>query len=217
MRRKASEHAIRKMKKVEVTRAAVHRPQSGSEDLKVKAPGAVAPPEAVVSPQPQALVFPVVGLGASAGGLEAFTQLLHTLPNNTGMAFVLIQHLDPKHESMLSEILSRSTPMPVREVNHATPVAPNHIYVTPRGVNLYIRDRILQLTPRKATREMPMPIDYFLRSLAEDLGNKAIGVILSGTGSDGSLGLKAIKVEGGITFAQDEKSAKYDGMPHSAV
>src|SRR5438445_3570539 len=177
-------------------------------------PPGVAPVEI---PKPLPDEFPVVGVGASAGGLEAFTELLEALPSDTGMAFVLVQHLDPKHESMLSEILSRSTAMPVREVNHATPVEPNQVYVTASGVDLYIRNRVLQVTPRKATHDVPMPIDYFFRSLAEEVGNKAMGVILSGTGSDGSLGLKAIKAEAGITFAQEEKSAKYDGMPRSAV
>ncbi|HKW96237.1 MAG TPA: chemotaxis protein CheB [Bryobacteraceae bacterium] len=168
-------------------------------------------------PQPAPDVFPVVGIGASAGGLEASTQLLQALPSDIGMAFVLIQHLDPKHESMLSEILSRSSAMPVHEVKQDTHVEPNHVYVIPRGFDLAISNRVLHTTPRKVSREAPMTIDHFFRSLAEDLGNQAIGVILSGTGSDGSMGVKAVKAEGGITFAQDEKSAKYDGMPHSAI
>ncbi|HXJ41869.1 MAG TPA: chemotaxis protein CheB, partial [Bryobacteraceae bacterium] len=191
--------------------------RSVNEGFNASAGVAAPAAEAVTLPEPRPDGFPIVGVGASAGGLEAFTELLKALPTDTGMAFVLVQHLDPKHESMLSEILSRSTAMAVREVNHATRVEPNHVYVTARGVDLYIRSGVLQVTPRKATRDVPMPIDYFFRSLAEELGNKAIGVILSGTGSDGSLGLKAIKAETGITFAQEEKSAKYDGMPHSAI
>ncbi|PYT32737.1 MAG: hypothetical protein DMG58_09575, partial [Acidobacteria bacterium] len=118
------------------------------------APAAEAPVEI---PEPRPDGFPIVGVGASAGGLEAFTELLEALPSDTGMAFVLIQHLDPKHESMLSEILSRSTAMPVREVNHATPVEPNQVYVTASGVSLYIRNRVLHVTPRKATHDVPMP------------------------------------------------------------
>jgi len=133
------------------------------------------------------------------------------------MAFVLVQHLDPKRESMLAEILSRTTSMPVIEVRHPTPVEPNQVYVAPRGTDIRIHNRVLQLSPSPATREHHLPIDCFFGSLADDLGNKAIGVILSGTGSDGSLGLKAIKAEGGITFAQDEKSAKFDGMLRSAI
>src|SRR5579872_952485 len=161
--------------------------------------------------------FPVVGFGASAGGLEAFTQVLSHLPMDTGMAFVLVQHLDPKRESMLAEILARSTPLPVEEVKHLTLVQPNHIYVVPRGVDMRIENRILHLSPYTATRLPHMAIDYFFRSLAVDLRNKAIGVILSGTGMDGTQGLKAIKAEGGISFAQDEKSAKHDGMLRSAI
>jgi two-component system CheB/CheR fusion protein len=162
-------------------------------------------------------VFPVAAFGASAGGLEAFTQLLTHLSPSTGMAFVLVQHLDPKRESMLAEILARSTPMPVLEVHHATPVQPNHVYVAPRASDIRIQNRILTLQPYTATREPHMAIDYFFRSLAEDLKNEAIGVVLSGTGSDGSQGLRAIKVEGGLTFAQDEESAKHDGMIRSAI
>ncbi len=159
----------------------------------------------------------MAGFGASAGGLEAFTQLLTHLSSATGMAFVLVQHLDPKRESMLAEILSRATTMPVIEVHHATPVEPNHVYVAPRATDIRILNRVLCLQPYTATREPHMAIDYFFRSLAEDLRNKAIGVVLSGTGSDGSQGLKAIKTEGGITFAQDEASAKHDGMVRSAI
>ena len=161
--------------------------------------------------------FPIVGVGASAGGLEAFTQLLKALPSRTGMAYVLVQHLDPTHESALTELLARATEMPVRQVTDAMPVEPNRVYVIPPNVDMVISQGILRLTPRTETRGHHMPIDRFLRSLAEDKGSNAIGVILSGTASDGTLGLAAIKGEGGITFAQDEKSAKYDGMPESAI
>jgi len=161
--------------------------------------------------------FPIVGVGASAGGLEAFTQLLKALPSRTGMAYVLVQHLDPTHESALTELLARVTEMPVRQVTDAMPVEPNRVYVIPPNVDMVISQGILRLTPRTETRGHHMPIDRFLRSLAEDKGSNAIGVILSGTASDGTLGLAAIKGEGGITFAQDEKSAKYDGMPESAI
>src|SRR5207302_10770213 len=162
-------------------------------------------------------LFPIVGVGASAGGLEAFTQLLKALPSRTGIAYVLVQHLDPTHESALTELLTKTTEMPVREVTDATLVEPNHVYVIPPNVDMIISQGILRLTPRTETRGHHMPIDRFLRSLAEDKGSNAIGVILSGTASDGTLGLAAIKGEGGITFAQDEKSAKYDGMPRSAI
>ncbi|MBZ5594350.1 MAG: PAS domain-containing protein [Acidobacteriia bacterium] len=161
--------------------------------------------------------FPVAGFGASAGGLEAFTQVLNNLSPSTGMAFVLVQHLDPTRESMLAEILSRATSMPVIEVRSPTPVKPNHVYVAPRGQDIRIQNRVLNLTPHPATRELHLDIDCFFCSLAGDLKNKAIGVILSGTRSDGSQGLKAIKTEGGITFAQDEKTARFDGMLRSAI
>jgi two-component system, chemotaxis family, CheB/CheR fusion protein len=160
---------------------------------------------------------PVVAVGASAGGLEAFTELLHFLPNNTGMAFVLIQHLDPKHHSMLAEILSKATSMPVVEAKNGTRVEPDHIYVIPPNVRMEIAERRLQLTPRAEDQGQHTPIDFFMHSLAESRNSQAIGVVLSGTASDGTRGLAAIKAGGGITFAQDEKSAKYDGMPRSAI
>src|SRR3989475_8159372 len=171
-------------------------------------------------PEPQQSsrgLFPIVGVGASAGGLEAFTQLLKALGPGSGMAYVLVQHLDPSHESALADLLARATEMPVRQVTDATPVEPNHVYVIPPNVDMAISQGILQLTPRTETRGHHMPIDRFLRSLAEDQRSNAIGVILSGTASDGTLGLGAIRAEGGVTFAQDEKSAKFDGMPQSAI
>lgn len=142
--------------------------------------------------------FPIVGIGASAGGLEAFTQLLHHLPSDSGMAFVLVPHLDPKHESFLKELLSKATRMPVNEVTNGMPVEPNHVYIIPPNKNMGISERVLILTPRtEEIRGQHMPIDRFFSSLATDQRNSAIGVILSGTASDGSLGLKAIKEEGG--------------------
>jgi two-component system CheB/CheR fusion protein len=161
--------------------------------------------------------FPVVGIGASAGGLEAFTKLLQHLPNDTGMAFVLVQHLDPTHASALTEILSRATAMLVTEVRDGMRVEPNHVYVIPPNTNMAILHDLLSLMPRTEKQGLHLPIDYFLRSLAEDRRGRAVGVILSGTASDGTLGLQAIKAEGGVTFAQDEQSAKYDGMPRSAI
>lgn len=159
--------------------------------------------------------FPIVGVGASAGGLEAFTQLLKALPADTGMAFVLVQHLAPTHPSALAEILSRATTMSVMEVEDESPVKPNHVYVIPPGRSMVIVNGTLQLLPREG-HGLHRPIDQFFRALAEDLGHQAIGVVLSGTASDGTLGLQAIKAEGGITFAQDA-TAQHEGMPHSAV
>ncbi|HBE80841.1 MAG TPA: hypothetical protein DDW65_24100 [Firmicutes bacterium] len=160
---------------------------------------------------------PVVCIGASAGGLEAFTQVLQHLSSNTGMAFVLIQHLDPAHPSMLTEILARLTEMPVGEIKTNQAVESNHIYIIPPNANLVILHGVLHLLPREDPPRIHLPIDYFMNSLAEDQGNRAIGVILSGTASDGTLGLKAIKAAGGITFVQDPGTAKYDGMPRHAI
>ena len=161
--------------------------------------------------------FPIVGIGASAGGLEAFTDLLHSLPDNTGMGFVFVQHLDPKHVSILNELLQRHTKMPVQDVTEGLRVEPNHIYVIPRDKHIELVRGVLRLTPRLSSPVPHMPIDPFLRSLANDQKSKAIGVILSGNASDGALGMMAIKAAGGITFAQSSSTAKYDGMPRSAV
>jgi len=162
-------------------------------------------------------VFSIVGIGASAGGLEAFSDLLPYLPEKTGMAFVLIQHLDPKHGSELREILARTTKIPVEEVTDGALVQPDHVYVIPPNTTMALKDGVLRLAARVLTHGRHMPIDHFLRSLADARGNRAISVILSGTASDGTEGSRAIKAAGGITFAQDEESAKYSGMPHSAV
>ncbi|MCI0656185.1 MAG: ATPase, partial [Acidobacteria bacterium] len=161
--------------------------------------------------------FPVAGSGASAGGLEAFASLLAALPANPGVAFVFVQHLDPTHQSLLPEILSRPTRMPVMEAREGMRVLPDHVYIIPPNTSLAIARGTLRVMPRTMDRGLHMPVDVFLRSLAEDQKNKAIGVILSGTASDGALGLTAIKAGGGIAFAQDEQSAKYGGMPRSAV
>jgi len=162
--------------------------------------------------------FPIVGVGASAGGLEAFTQLLEHLPATSGMAYVLIQHLDPTHDSQLPEILSRKSAMPVEEIRGATRARANHVYVISAGENLRIEKGVLQPVARHVEGgARNMVIDDFFESLALDRGNLAFGIVLSGTASDGTIGLRAIKSEGGITFAQDPSSAKFDGMPSSAI
>ena len=165
---------------------------------------------------PPSAAFPVVGVGASAGGVEALSQLLHNLPLDTGMAFVLIPHLAPQHESMMAPVLSHTTKLPVVDVEEGMEVQANHVYLIPPNKHMSIAGSRLHLIPRPPQHGHPLPIDQFLISLAEDRKDKAIGVILSGTSSDGTLGLKAIKAEGGFTFAQDQ-SAKYDGMPKSAI
>jgi two-component system CheB/CheR fusion protein len=168
------------------------------------------------SSQAPAQSFPIVGIGASAGGLDAFTQLLNALPGNLGMGYVLIPHLDPSHESAMTELLRRHTRMPVLTVQSGMRVRPDHVYIIPPNTEMTILDSVLRLSTRRAG-EHAMPIDVFLRSLAEAHGPDAIAVILSGTASDGTLGISAIKSEGGITFAQEPKTAKYDGMPVSAM
>ena len=164
---------------------------------------------------PRGNPFPVVGIGASAGGLEAFTQLLGALPEHTGMAFVFVQHLDPQHESMLAEILASGTRLPVETVHDGIEVRPNHVYVMPPNASMELRDGHLQLGAREPG--LHLPIDIFFRSLARVQGSRAIGVVLSGNASDGSLGVRAIKAECGITFAQDEATARFGGMPRNAV
>ena len=162
--------------------------------------------------------FPIVGVGASAGGLEAFTQLLRHLPANSGMAFVLIQHLDPTHASLLSDALGKATAMTVSEAEDGTAVEPNHVYVIPPDADISIRQGLLTLVPRTPDDRRPhLSVDHFLRSLAAERGSHAIGVVLSGNASDGTEGLRAIKAENGITFAQDPGSARYDEMPRNAV
>ena len=184
-----------------------------------KKPPAAAASEAG-SPAPAALAgrgFPIVGVGASAGGLEAFRRLLGALPTDTGMAYVLVQHLDPLHESILAELLSEATQMEVSEVQGDVRVEPNHVYVIPPSKDMVLASGLLKLVARSAKGAAHMPIDSFLRTLAEVQGSQAIGVILSGMGSDGTLGLQAIEAEGGIVFAQDPASAKNGDMPKSAI
>ncbi len=162
--------------------------------------------------------FPIVGIGASAGGLEAFQQLLAPLPSDLNMAFIVIQHLDPTHSSALPDILMKSTSIPVLEIKEAMEVKRNHIYIIPSNTELSITSQgHLHLLPRSPEQIPPLPINSFFSSLAKAKQELAIGVILSGTGSDGSLGIQAIKNEGGITFAQEEISAKFDQMPFNAI
>jgi len=184
---------------------------------RLTSPNAPQSSQADVSSERSArLPFPIVGIGASAGGLEAFSLLLRAFPSDVGMALVLVQHLDPKHESRLAEVLSRTTAMSVTTVTDRQRLEPNHVYVIPPDTDMTIAGGAFALTPRVKV-DHHTPIDHFFRSLAEEQEGRAIGVVLSGTGSDGTLGLRAIKAEGGITFVQDEKSAKYPGMPHNAL
>jgi two-component system, chemotaxis family, CheB/CheR fusion protein len=161
--------------------------------------------------------FPVVGLGASAGGLDAARRLLAALPAGTGMAFILIQHLDPTHASMMVDLLAGHTPMKVQQAADGMPLEREHVYLIPPGAYLSIQAGALRLSEPRERHGARLPFDFFLRSLAEELGRRAVCVILSGTGGDGSLGLKAVKEKGGLVIAQDLNEAEYDGMPRSAI
>ncbi len=161
--------------------------------------------------------FTIVGIGASAGGLEACTRLVDALPTGIGMALILVQHLDPTHESMMVALLAGHTSMTVRQAADGMPVEREHLYVIPPGTYLSVRDGALRLSPPGARHGARLPFDFLLHSLAEECGARVICVILSGTGADGSLGLKAVKEKGGFVIAQDPDEAGYDGMPRSAI
>ena len=161
--------------------------------------------------------FPIVGIGASAGGLEAFTQLLAHLPTTTGMAYIFVQHLAPSHSSILPDLLARVTKMPLRVAQDQMIVEQNHVYVIPPNADLTLEQGIIQLLPRTQQGGQHLTIDRFFRSLAQDRSRQAIGVLLSGTAFDGTLGLEAIKAGGGMTFAQSVQSAEYPQMPQHAI
>ncbi len=161
--------------------------------------------------------FPVVGLGASAGGLEAFEQFFQHVAPDSGMAYVLVSHLAPDHVSILTEIMQRNTRITVTEAEDQMVIAPNNVYVIPPNRDMTIFNGTLQLSLPDQPHGQRMPIDSFLRTLAEDQGEKSFGIILSGTGSDGTLGLRAILGAGGVTLVQEPSSAKFDGMPTSAI
>ena len=168
------------------------------------------------APPSESAPFPIVGIGASAGGIEALRAFFHSLPADTGMAFVVVLHLYPDHESHLPEILARATKMPVQEASNNEPVQPDRVYVIPPGKTLVLGERLLQLAPRTHAGGVHRPVDHFLRSLAEEMGHKAIGVVFSGSGDDGTLGMEEVKAGGGITFAQDD-TAEHTAMPRSAA
>jgi len=163
------------------------------------------------------LPFPIVGLGASAGGLEALEQFLRQTPEASGIAFVIVQHLDPTHKGIMPELLQRTTAMEVFQVADLMAVRPNCVYVIPPNKEMSILRGVLHLFEPTAPRGLRLPIDFFLRSLAEDRQEFAIGVILSGMGSDGTLGVRAIKEKGGLVLVQEPASAKFDSMPRSAI
>ena len=161
--------------------------------------------------------FPIVGIGASAGGLEALEQFLRNVPENSGIAIIIIQHQDPDHEGMLPELLQRVTKMKVSRIVDRMRVKPNGVYVIPSGQDLSILHGVLHLFTPNAPRGLRLPIDFFFRSLADDRQAHSVGVILSGMGSDGTLGIKAIKELGGLVLTQEPASAKFDSMPRCAI
>ncbi|PKM88586.1 MAG: chemotaxis protein CheB [Firmicutes bacterium HGW-Firmicutes-12] len=161
--------------------------------------------------------FPIVGIGASAGGLEALVAFLSNLPEKSGMAIIVVQHLDPSRNGILVEILQRATTVKVIQVDENTPVQPDCVFVIPPNKNMSIQQGIIHLFDYLAPSGLRLPIDFFFRSLADDQQKRSIGVILSGMDTDGTLGLKAIKEKGGVVFVQDPSSAKFNGMPRSAI
>lgn len=161
--------------------------------------------------------MPIVGIGASAGGLEALEKFLAKVPPDSGLAFVVVQHLDPTHKGIMTELLQRVTAMTVAQATNRTKVRPNRVYVIPPNKDMSLLHGSLHLFAPAAPRGLRLPIDFFFRSLADDRREESIGVILSGMGSDGTLGLRAIKEKSGLTLAQDPASARFDGMPLSAI
>lgn len=159
----------------------------------------------------------VVGIGASAGGIKAIKEFLAHVPADSGMAFVVVLHLSPEHESHLAEILSASSVVPVTQVTESIAVAPNHVYVIPPDRTLSMVDGHLALSARTRVEERRAPIDFFFRTLGKTRQSRAVGVVLSGTGADGSMGLKGIKEDGGICFAQDPDDADYGDMPRNSI
>lgn len=191
----------------------MNNPEDADRQPDVLLPGSVISPEAPdIEPG-----FFVVGLGASAGGLDAFERFFTHTAIDTNMAYVLIQHLDAEHVSILPELIARFTRMPVLQVTNNLPVVPNHVYVIPANCNIALQQGKLILSQLEAKRGDRLPIDFFFHSLASDQGERAIGIVLSGTGSDGSQGIEAIRSAGGIVIAQSPESAAYDGMPRSAI
>ena len=161
--------------------------------------------------------FAVVGLGASAGGLEALEEFFQAMPGNSGMAFVVVMHQSAQHVSLLPNLLAKCTPMEVLAIREGVTVQPNTVYIVPPGKNVDLFGKKLALTDILTRHMAPLPIDYFFRSLAQNCQEMAVAIVLSGTGSDGATGLSAIKGESGMVMVQSVESAKFSGMPQSAI
>ena len=191
--------------------AAKRRPADGTPARQKPATSSILPTVQTISG------FLIVGIGASAGGLEAMEEFFRHMPPSSGMAFVVVSHQHAGHVSLLPGLLGKCTAMPMVEATDGITVEPDHVYLAPGGTNLAILHGTLHLMEPPPQERVPLPIDYFFRSLAEDQKQRAAGVVLSGTGSDGSFGLRAIKAESGMTIAQDPQSARYQGMPRCAI
>src|SRR5687768_767382 len=159
----------------------------------------------------------IAGVGASAGGLESLEQFFRAMPVDTGLAFVVVQHLSPDHKSLMEELFTRFTQIPVCEAKHHDRVLPGRIYLLPPGKELEIAEGRLEVTDRQQDRHLSFPIDRFLTSLAADCGPRAVAVILSGSGSDGSRGVRRVQAQGGLVLVEDPESASFDGMPRAAI
>ena len=201
--------------------AATSNPSSGSTTTRKarKRSTKKTPTTSTLPPAPGSLKpgFPIVGIGASAGGLEALDELLGNMPADTGMAFVVVTHQHPSHTSLLPELLGKETKMQVIEAADGTQLEANHVYVGPPGGYLAILNGILHRMETGKKESPRLPIDYFFRSLAEDQKERAIGIVLPATGTDGTLGVNAVKGESGMVMVQQPQSAKYAGMPSSAI
>jgi two-component system, chemotaxis family, CheB/CheR fusion protein len=202
--------------KLEITRDQ-NTPNDGTETAPARGVDATNDSKEPMRDEPQMIRFPIVGLGASAGGLEALRVLFDHLPVDPGIGFVVIQHLDPDRPSMLTKVLEGGTHLPVVEATNGMRVEKNRVHVIPSGFDLSIHDGVLELVRRERTGKLHLPIDAFFRSLAEDSHGQAIGVVLSGSGSDGTEGLRAIKCAGGISIAQEPESAQFRDMPANAI
>ncbi len=192
----------------------ISRPPKSATSTKA---ASASPRKSAPKPRKVNLDFPIVGIGASAGGLEALELFFSNVPPETNMAFVIIQHLSPRHKSIMADILMKYTPMKVLPIKDNQEIKSNKVYLNPADKNVTIVNRRLHLTEPTQTHGVNLPIDCFFRSLSEDQREKAICIILSGTATDGTLGLKAVKGEGGMAMVQDPDSAKYAGMPSSAI
>jgi len=184
---------------------------------RIKSAKALPAPAPAPAPKHRFVSTPIVGIGASAGGLEALEKFLAKVPPDCGIAFVVVQHLDPTHKGIMTELLQRATAMTVAQATNRAKVKPNHVYVIPPNKDMSLLHGALHLFAPAAPRGLRLPIDFFFRSLADDRGEESIGVILSGMGSDGTLGLRAVKEKAGLTLVQAPSSAKFDGMPRSAI